>query len=398
MNIYSLPSYITVIINILLGVYIFRKNPKKAENILFAFLALGFVVWNFGEGTAMSATSAQDAMLWSRIEWIGVSFLGPLFLHLALSFPEKKKILQNKWALLAIYLPGFIVLYVAWATDLIVAGTETTFWAKYSQIHDRTAFGIYGLYFEAILFIGLYLFWKIYRTSDREIEKKQAKYMLIATAIPIIGGSVSNVILPVLGFHVFPVAGSLTAIMAAIIAYAIIEHRLMSLVPLALENVVNGIVQGVIISDAFGRIVKVNSSAGQILGIKPDAVGQKFEAAMQPVLPRMENAKEFEQLMENANKRPDEISSAKIVLNASDKKFLDVSISPVKDEKGGIIGQVTIFYDITGRKESEEELKKLNQELQSKVAELKRFNDIAVGRELKMIELKKRIRELEAKK
>jgi two-component system NtrC family sensor kinase len=48
-------------------------------------------------------------------------------------------------------------------------------------------------------------------------------------------------------------------------------------------------------------------------------------------------------------------------------------------------------------KELKKEVKKRTKELDLKVEELERFNKLAVGRELKMVELKKRIRELEGK-
>lgn len=54
-----------------------------------------------------------------------------------------------------------------------------------------------------------------------------------------------------------------------------------------------------------------------------------------------------------------------------------------------------VVRDITEQKKAEEELKNLNQVLKSKVEQLERFNKLAVGRELKMIELKKRIKVLE---
>ena len=51
--------------------------------------------------------------------------------------------------------------------------------------------------------------------------------------------------------------------------------------------------------------------------------------------------------------------------------------------------------DVTEKKKAEEELKKAHKELQTKYDELKRFERLTVGRELKMIELKKKIKKLE---
>ncbi|MFH1722444.1 MAG: PAS domain S-box protein [Candidatus Altiarchaeota archaeon] len=59
-----------------------------------------------------------------------------------------------------------------------------------------------------------------------------------------------------------------------------------------------------------------------------------------------------------------------------------------RDEKGGIIGTIGILRDVTDRKRAEEELNK-------RLSELERFQKVTVDRELKMIELKKKIKELE---
>ena len=71
---------------------------------------------------------------------------------------------------------------------------------------------------------------------------------------------------------------------------------------------------------------------------------------------------------------------------------IDVSltISPIKDSDGHVIGASTIARDIT-------EHKALQDELRRKMAELEGFNKVAVGRELKMIELKREIAQLKLK-
>jgi hypothetical protein len=67
------------------------------------------------------------------------------------------------------------------------------------------------------------------------------------------------------------------------------------------------------------------------------------------------------------------------------------------NEEGRAIRFIGTVRDITKGKNAEAEIKKHLEELQAANAELARFNTAAVGRELRMIELKKEINELREK-
>jgi PAS domain S-box-containing protein len=83
-----------------------------------------------------------------------------------------------------------------------------------------------------------------------------------------------------------------------------------------------------------------------------------------------------------------------------------VRVVPEFDAEGSVASALTIWSDISERKQTEDKIQKLNEELEQRVrertseleeknSELARLNRIFVGRELRMIELKERIRELE---
>lgn len=86
--------------------------------------------------------------------------------------------------------------------------------------------------------------------------------------------------------------------------------------------------------------------------------------------------------------------------------YTSLETGPIYDETGQYAGSIAAVADITQRKKAEEEIRTLNEELEQRVrertaelydknVELERLNRIFVGRELRMIELKERIKVLE---
>jgi PAS domain S-box-containing protein len=70
------------------------------------------------------------------------------------------------------------------------------------------------------------------------------------------------------------------------------------------------------------------------------------------------------------------------------RRYISIKTSPVIDKKGGMLRFVDIIRDITEHKTAEDAIRKRSDELE-------RFNRLAVGRELRMVGLKKRIKHLE---
>lgn len=160
------------------------------------------------------------------------------------------------------------------------------------------------------------------------------------------------------------------------------------------------------------------SSNGVILEVNPAFVkltGYSQEELIGESINKIFETEKIDKI-KNETLKKGGVSGEEIILFAKNKKEIPVSISSqTRKSEGEIIGFFLALFDLTEIKRNEEEKivalirqkalaldaqKKANAleqktiELQQKIAELEKFHQIAIGRELKMIELKKEIKKL----
>jgi PAS domain S-box-containing protein len=85
-----------------------------------------------------------------------------------------------------------------------------------------------------------------------------------------------------------------------------------------------------------------------------------------------------------------------LTIRHKDGRLTDVlyNASVYKHSRGNVLGVFAAARDITARKRAEEELAEQRRRELDRLAELEKFQELTVGRELKMVELKKHIEEL----
>src|SRR5947208_1599541 len=149
----------------------------------------------------------------------------------------------------------------------------------------------------------------------------------------------------------------------------------------------------VFVSDLAGKIIQANEAVSGLLGFRQDeVVEQSLSRFISP-----EETREFTAALRevvehgvtrNARLNPRSASGEVIptTLNAS----------ALRDSDGKVIGAIGILRDMRAYEEVVRDLEQSKTELQEKILDLEKFEEVVVGRELKMIALEKELEQLEA--
>jgi two-component system, chemotaxis family, CheB/CheR fusion protein len=147
----------------------------------------------------------------------------------------------------------------------------------------------------------------------------------------------------------------------------------------------------IISTDLNGVINSWNAGAERLYGYTAqETIGQPVIIILPP-----ERLEEESAILEHIS-RAERVEHYETIRRHKDGALLDISlaVSPILNTQGQVIGASKIARDITAQKQAEEALRESHVQLQSHAQELTRFNSVAVGRELRMIELKKEVNEL----
>lgn len=418
MNPYALPSLISAAVCLFWGIYVFIKNPKGGLNQTFSLLVFLLSFWSFSEFVYRQTSIESTALLWTKLEGLAWSFFPAVFLHFVLVFAQKEKILRNPFFYLVSYLPGFVFAYLSLTTGLLVADyVRMNFWGYEEFVGP--AFSFFSLYYFICSVIALFLCFRIFRKSQNKYKKIQAKIIFFATLIALAGGTITDMIMPLLNIGSFIGASYSMFIFISAIAYAIIRYEFLAILPvIAPKKALETMAEALFVLDPHGTVEMINPAAVSMLGFKTEELLEKPIGMI--LKDNLFEKERYEEIIKRG-----EIKNIDANFLTTEKKLIPVnlSIAAVRDRYKRFLGTVMVARDrreIEGYinqlwatkagleekiKERTKELKAIQSRLEKEVdrkvfelkkryEELKKFEKLAVGRELFMADLKKENKKL----
>src|SRR5437588_19677 len=147
----------------------------------------------------------------------------------------------------------------------------------------------------------------------------------------------------------------------------------------------------VFVSDLEGKILSANDAVYELLGFRTDEVlEQSLSRFISP-----EETREFTAALREVIERG-VIRNTRLNPRSASGEIIPTSLnaSALRDADGKVIGAIGILRDMRAHEKVVRDLQESKAELQEKILDLEKFEEVVVGRELKMIALEKEIENL----
>ena len=158
------------------------------------------------------------------------------------------------------------------------------------------------------------------------------------------------------------------------------------------ESLIENAPDPVFVSDLEGKILQANEAVSQLLGFRKDeVVEQSLSRFISP-----EETREFTAALREVVEHGVTRNAVLNPRSASGEVIpTSLNASALRDSEGNVIGAIGILRDMRAYEEVVRDLEQSKSELQEKILDLEKFEEVVVGRELKMIALEKELESLQ---
>ena len=334
---YASPLALAALISAILAIYIWdRRDVPGAKPT--AMLMVALFVWSAGYLLEFMGADLATKLFWAKVQYFGIAILPVALLLFALEFSGRHLWLTIPRFLALAFLP-FITLILVLSND-----SHHLIWSEWNLQSSTTAlkfgygpvFWIFVVYAYALLATST--IWIAQALNRRpKVYRGQIISILVGILIAWITNAVSNLI-----YHIdlTPFAFIFTGLA---FAWSVYKHHLFESAPNAFETVIENMSDAVFILDMRNRIVNVNTAGQQMLKLSSNEILGHLTSEV------FKNQTDIFDIYQHALNIREEVP----IGEESQKRYYELSISPLTDRFDKILGRAVILHDISDRKQAE---------------------------------------------
>ncbi|MCG3205437.1 MAG: Adaptive-response sensory-kinase SasA [Elusimicrobia bacterium] len=221
----SVLIFLVTLLNLGFGLFTLKKGPQKKTSTVFFYICLCLSVWTASHAIALTVTSNELALFWTRMIMVGAIFLPWTFSWFANVFEDDSYVLKWPIFILHISVVAFLLVNV-FSPDMIREAFITRGGIVWK---GGWVFNLYFTYYALFMGYGIFVFVKK-RAQAKGLFRAQLSYVLFGAISSISLGLLVSIFLPIIGVTQLNKYGPVgTLLMIGSFSYAIVRYRLMDL-------------------------------------------------------------------------------------------------------------------------------------------------------------------------
>jgi PAS domain S-box-containing protein len=338
---YTLPLLIAATVTASLAAYAWRRRSAPGA-MPFSLLMVAVTIWSLGYTLELAGAELPVKVFWAKVQYVGIVSVPTAWLAFALQYTNREGWLSRRNLALLAIAPSLILL-LAWTNEqhsLIWSSVRLDSSGSFSTLDISYGPGLWGhaVYSYLVLLLGTLLIAGAFLRSPH-VYRGQTGTLLLGALAPWVGNAVYLAGLsPFPHLDLTPLAFTLAGLL---LAWDLFHYRLLDIVPIARDIVIESMSDGVIVLDAQGRIVDFNPAAQALVGRPPvQMIGRPAAQVLADQTDLVERYKDASQ------------AHAEILIGEeAGQRCYDLRISPLYERRGALVGRLLVLRDITRLKE-----------------------------------------------
>ena len=305
-------------------------------------------LWTLASALDYAAVSIPLKIFFAKWEY---SFYNPahaFFLLFLLSYAGYAELANNKFLRAALWIGGGTNVLLAWTNDWhgwLWSGFSPGEFGNNTVVFEHGPAYLWALGFGYLLYLSIVLSAWLASRRGSVYLRRQGYILFVAFLLPLLGNLIYQFQPP--EFKGMDWTSVSTSVSVILCTWTLYGDKLLDLIPIAREKLIDSLGDGMIVLDMQNRIVDVNQPAARIFASLPKKVIGK-------------NLEEFPALAQSiSGYAPEQEIKAEIETGVESKRYFDVLVTPLIEKPTRVVGRLVIFRDMTSRKRLEIELERL---------------------------------------
>lgn len=172
--------------SLLLYALSFNLRDRVARS--FAIILICLVLVSVGDGISSSTSQAPQLEFWLRVQWIGIIFLPPAYLHFSDALlettgrPSRGRRRRLVWIMYAVSTGFMLLLPTDWLVGPLVEDASLV-----PHLQRTTVTWIFAFYYFSMITLSGVNFWRAYKRTVTRTSRRRMRYLLMGAFAPVLG-------------------------------------------------------------------------------------------------------------------------------------------------------------------------------------------------------------------